>query len=101
MEDPRAVPATRKVRQGGLTAKVTRRTLAPMSDGFPQAPSQEEWDALSAKERARVVASLPGEVTDAEMSPPEGDRHFQAKVGALEALRDHFAHQRRRPVYVA
>lgn len=31
--------------------------------GFPMAPTQEEWDALSADER--------GEVTDAEMTPPE------------------------------
>jgi Uma2 family endonuclease len=43
---------------------------------------------------------LPGEVTDAEMSPPEGDRHFRAKTRALGALRGYFARQRRR-VYVA
>lgn len=68
--------------------------------GFPMAPSQAEWDALSEAERAEVVAALPGEVTDAEMAPPEGDRHFRAKVGALGALRGYFARQGRR-VYVA
>ncbi|MBX3192837.1 MAG: Uma2 family endonuclease [Labilithrix sp.] len=73
-----------------------RRTEA----GFPMAPSQEEWDALSAEERAEVLAALPGEVTDAEMSPPEGDRHFRAKVRALGALRSFFARQRRR-IYLA
>ena len=60
------------------------------------APSQEEWDALTESERAEVVAALPGEVTDAEMSPPEGDRHFKAKVRALGALRSFFTRQRRR-----
>ncbi len=68
--------------------------------GFPQAPSQEEWDAMSPQERRRVVDSLPGEVTDAEMSPPEGDRHFQAKVRALDALKGYFTRQRRK-VYLA
>jgi hypothetical protein len=55
---------------------------------------------MSEEARKRVVASLPGEVTDAEMSPPEGDRHFQAKVRALETLRSYFVRQRRR-VYLA
>ena len=64
------------------------------------APSQEEWDALSADERAEVLAALPGEVTDAEMAPPEGDRHFRAKTRTLDALRGFFARQRRR-VYLA
>jgi Uma2 family endonuclease len=64
------------------------------------APSQEEWDRLSVEERAAVVAALPGEVTDAEMAPPEGDRHFKAKTRALDALRGFFARQRRR-IYLA
>jgi Uma2 family endonuclease len=68
--------------------------------GFPMAPTEEEWDALTAEERAAVVDALPGEVTDAEMAPPEGDRHFRAKTRALSALRAYFAHQRRR-VYLA
>ena len=60
------------------------------------APSAEQWEALSDAERAAVVDALPGEVTDAEMSPPEGDRHFKAKIRALFALRGYFARQRRR-----
>ena len=68
--------------------------------GFPMAPTQAEWDALTADERAAVVDALPGEVTDAEMAPPEGDRHFRAKTRALSALRGYFARQRRR-VYLA
>jgi Uma2 family endonuclease len=67
---------------------------------FPQAPTQEEWESLSEEARKRVVASLPGEVTEAEMSPAEGDRHFQAKVKALDTLRSYFVRQRRR-VYLA
>ncbi|MBI5542394.1 MAG: Uma2 family endonuclease [Deltaproteobacteria bacterium] len=68
--------------------------------GFPMAPTQEEWEALTADERAEVVAALPGEVTEAEMAPPEGDRHFKAKTRALGALRSFFTKQRRR-VYLA
>ncbi|HEY0477314.1 MAG TPA: Uma2 family endonuclease [Kofleriaceae bacterium] len=68
--------------------------------GFPMAPSREVWDSLTADERARVVDALPGEVTDAEIAVPEGDRHFQAKTRALDTLRGYFARQRRR-VYLA
>ena len=68
--------------------------------GFPMAPSEEEWAALSVEERAAVVAALPGEVTDAEIAMPEGDRHFQAKTRALDALRGYYAKQRRQ-VYLA
>lgn len=68
--------------------------------GFPMAPSPEEWNALGPAERAQVVAALPGEVTDAEMAPPEGDRHFKAKTGPLGALRGYFARQGRR-IYLA
>jgi Uma2 family endonuclease len=68
--------------------------------GFPMAPSAEEWETLSPAERAAVAAGLPGEVTDAEMSPPEGDRHFLAKTRTLDALRGYFTRQRRR-IYLA
>ena len=68
--------------------------------GFPMAPSQEAWNALTMDERAQVVEALPGEVTDAEIAMPEGDRHFQAKTRALDTLRGYFARQRRR-VYLA
>jgi Uma2 family endonuclease len=68
--------------------------------GFPMAPSVEEWEALSAAERAAVVAELPGEVTYDEMAMPEGERHFTPKIRALEALSDYFTRQRRR-IYLA
>lgn len=68
--------------------------------GFPMAPSEAEWATLTQEERAAVVAALPGEVTEAEMSPPEGDRHFKAKIGPLGALRGFFARQGRR-IYLA
>ena len=64
------------------------------------APSAEEWAALSPAERAAVAAALPGEVTDAEIAMPEGERHFRAKIRALEALRGYFTRQRRR-IYLA
>ena len=68
--------------------------------GFPMAPSIDEWEALSPAERVAVAAALPGEVTDGEMAMPEGERHFQAKIRALDALRGYFKRQRRR-VYLA
>jgi Uma2 family endonuclease len=71
-----------------------------MSEDYPKAPSQAEWEAMSEEERARVVESLPGEVTDAELSPPEGDLHMEAKVGALGALRSFFSRNGRQ-LYVA
>jgi Uma2 family endonuclease len=64
------------------------------------APSAEEWEALSPAQRAAVVAALPGEVTYDEMALPEGERHFKAKVRALDALRSYFTRQRRR-IYLA
>jgi Uma2 family endonuclease len=71
-----------------------------MEDRYPRAPTQEEWEALSPEERARVVEALPHWIPDAELSPPEGDLHFQGKVKALDTLRGHFTRQRRR-VYLA
>lgn len=65
-------------------------------NGSPLAPTQDEWDAMSETERADVLDALPGEVPDHEMSPPEGDRHFKAKVRTLDALRGFFARQKRR-----
>jgi hypothetical protein len=51
-------------------------------------------------ERAAAVAALPDEVTDAEMSPPEGDLHFWGKVSALDTLKNHFKRKGRK-VYLA
>lgn len=64
------------------------------------APSQDEWDALSPAEREEVYKALPGEVTDAEIAMPEGDRHFKAKTRPVASLRGYFARQGRR-IYVA
>jgi Uma2 family endonuclease len=66
------------------------------ADAFPRAPTQEEWEAMSVEEQARVVESLPGEVTWDEMAMPEGDKHFRGKVRALDALQGYFTRQRRK-----
>ena len=63
--------------------------------GFPRAPTQEEWERMSVEERGQVVESLPGEVTWDEMAMPEGDKHFRAKVRALDVLEGYFTHLRR------
>ncbi len=69
-------------------------------DGFPRAPTQESWDRLSPEERALVVEMLPAAMTDAEMSPPEGDSHYDAKNDARETLREWFR-RLGKSVYVA
>src|SRR5258706_11819964 len=76
------------------------RVTRPEPGQYPMAPSRDEWARLSPEERQRVVDALPDEVTDAEMSPPEGDLHFRGKVDPLEALRSHFRRKQRR-VYFA
>ncbi|HEX5754508.1 MAG TPA: Uma2 family endonuclease [Archangium sp.] len=50
---------------------------------------------MSMEERARVVESLPGEVTWDEMAMPEGDRHSRAKIQTLDVLQGFFSRQRR------
>ncbi len=72
------------------------RDPAPTLDAqLPQAPSQADWDALSPTDRARLVANLPSWLTDAELSPPEGDLHLEAKLEARDALRRFFSSQGR------
>lgn len=51
---------------------------------------------MGPEERARVVQSLPGEVTWDEMAMPEGDRHFRAKVRTRDMLEGYFSRQRRK-----
>jgi Uma2 family endonuclease len=51
---------------------------------------------MGPEERARVVESLPGEVTWDEMAMPEGDKHFQAKVSTLDVLKGYLGRQRRK-----
>ncbi len=51
---------------------------------------------MGPEEQARVVESLPGEVTWDEMAMPEGDKHFRGKVRALKMLESYFRHQRRK-----
>ena len=55
---------------------------------------------MGVEERQRVLEALPASMSDAEASPPEGDRHFSAKVEALETLRGYFGRKGRR-IYIA
>ena len=65
----------------------------------PRAPNQAAWDAMTDAERARIVESLPMSMTEYEAAPPEGDHHFDAKVGARDVLRGYYSRLGRR-VYV-
>lgn len=66
----------------------------------PRAPPQDVWDALLPAERRLIVNSLPSEFPFSDANPPEGDLHFNAKVGVRNVLGDHFARVGRR-VYLA
>lgn len=66
----------------------------------PRAPPEDVWNALSPAERRRIVDSLPSEFPISEANPPEGDPHFNAKVGVRRVLGDHFARMGRL-VYLA
>ena len=57
---------------------------------FPRAPTREGWARLTEAQRAEVVSNLPDEVTEAELSPTEGDAHFSARLSALDVLRRYF-----------
>jgi Uma2 family endonuclease len=65
----------------------------------PRAPTEEQWEALSNEERARVVASLPTDMPW-ELHPPEGDEHREPKDTARDALGEYFRRKGRR-VYVS
>ncbi|MCU0690710.1 MAG: Uma2 family endonuclease [Polyangiaceae bacterium] len=65
----------------------------------PRAPSQEQWTAMSERERARVVAMLPSDVP-LELFMPEGDPHRKAKNRAVDAL-DGFFRRIGKRVYVS
>jgi Uma2 family endonuclease len=76
---------------------MSARALDPeFARRFPRAPSIERWAAMSDAERARCVEELPAWMTEAELLPPEGDPHREAKSSAHEALRRFFEHMKRR-----
>ena len=66
------------------------------ASGFPQAPSQEAWDAMSPAERERVLASLPGRAAEeARRAQEEAQRaHEEARRAQEEAQRAREAEQR-------
>lgn len=70
-----------------------------LSTDDPRAPSQEEWDAMSPEQRAKVVASLPTDMP-LDLHPPEGDEHRKPKESARDAL-DEFFRRIGRRVYVS
>lgn len=66
----------------------------------PRAPPQDVWDRLTREQREAVVAQLPSEFPVEAGPPPEGDPHFNAKVGARGALGAYFERIGRK-VYLA
>jgi Uma2 family endonuclease len=65
----------------------------------PRAPSTEQWERMSADERASVVAMLPPDLP-LDMLPNEGDPHRKAKHSALDAL-DGFFRRTDRKIYIS
>ena len=61
----------------------------------PRAPTHEQWEAMSAEKRARIVDALPTSLP-IEVRPPEGDLHRKTREGALATLGDFFRRAGRR-----
>lgn len=61
---------------------------------FTVAPTWDEWRALTPQEQQVVYDALPTEEPGA--APPEGTRHFEAKVTALDTLRRFYRRSGRR-----
>ncbi len=85
-----------KISDGCYSSTVTLVAFEPT---LPRAPSQEEWDTLTASERRAVVDALPAQVP-MYLHPPEGDRHSRAKDRAVSAL-DEFFRRVGQKVYVS
>jgi len=62
-----------------------RRTAA----GFPLAPTQAEWDALTEDERAEVVAALPGD--EVQQRVEEESKRREDVEAENASLRDELA----------
>jgi len=58
----------------------------------PRAPTEEQWAAMTAAERARVIAALPTDMPW-ELHPAEGDSHRESKESACDSLGAHFRRQ--------
>jgi Uma2 family endonuclease len=74
---------------------VARYALDPAD---PRAPTQEQWEAMSAAERRQVLAVLPSELP--RRTAPEGDHHRIPKEKAAGALDEFFRRMGRR-VYLS
>lgn len=57
----------------GLHAQAMWYLLELDEDGFPMAPSQARWDAMTPEQREWVVAALPDKAPDAELAQAEED----------------------------
>jgi Uma2 family endonuclease len=56
----------------------------------PRAPTDEQWEAMTPEERARVVGMLPSEPDVEFLPPPEGDDHWEAGAAARQTLQSFF-----------
>ncbi|MFO0590177.1 MAG: Uma2 family endonuclease [Polyangiaceae bacterium] len=66
----------------------------------PRAPPMDVWNAMTEAERRRVAEALPSDFTLDFLPPPEGDRHLNPKVAAIDTLGRHFRRVGRQ-VYVS
>jgi len=69
--------------------------LDELEDPYPRAPSQTEWDAMPPAERRRAVDALPCTMTEAELSPPEGDPHSGPADATQDVLGEWFGRKGR------
>lgn len=84
-----------------MTTQAPTPVLWTVDPDDPRAPPLHIWNAMSPAERKRVVEALPSEFPISEaLPPPEGDLHWNAKVGARDVLGGYFQRLGRR-VYIA
>jgi Uma2 family endonuclease len=95
-----SAPVRRPGRVGYALAVVQHLPTGYVFDpADPRAPALDQWERMSADERARVVAMLPPDLP-LDMLPNEGDPHRKAKRGALDAL-DGFFRRTGRKIYLS
>lgn len=73
------------------------RRIAPIL--YPESPTREQWEGMTAEERARWLASIPIDPPPVEVMAPEGMPHSRPARRSLGALREYFR-RRGRPVFL-
>ena len=83
---------------GGLRLDASVMSIEPyrIDPDDPRAPSQQVWDRLTPKERARILEELPSEFPVSEAMPPEGDSALRCEGADCLSLGGFFSRMGRK-----